>query len=122
MDKKERDRRLAIIAESACWDGVGNEDGKTILNLVMVCTAGAERGQEIEKRYVFQGSPPEYLCRDLLKMGYMVQSLEQLKDIAGQLVGIVIRVSLAQDGGTSRVYIDDYFGRDNPKKYTAMNG
>lgn len=114
---EEYERRMAIITESACWAGSGNEDGKTVLNLVMICISGAQRGQELDKRYVFASDPPEYLRRDLLKMGFRVESTERLKDIAGQFVGIIIRVSLAQDGDTFRVYIDDYFGRDNPQKY-----
>lgn len=119
MDKKERTKRMAIIAESTCWDGSGEEDGKTVFNLMMICIAGDERGQKLDKRYVFKETLPDYLCRDLLCMGYMLKSIEQLKDIAGQLVGVVIRVSLVQDSDTLRVYIDDYFGRDNPKKYAV---
>lgn len=118
MERKDRFRRMAIITESACWEGSGDEDGKTVFNLVMVYIAGEASGKELDKRYVFKENPPEYLCRDLLRMGYVVQTVDQLKDIAGQLVGAVVRVSLAQDGDTFRVYIDDYFGRDDPSKYT----
>lgn len=119
MEKKERVRRMAIIAESACYDGVGNQEGKTILNLVLVYTAGAERGQEAERRYEFEGDPPEFLRRDMLRLGFLVNTAEQLKDAANQLVGIIVRVSLVQDSDTLRVYIDDYFGRDDPKKYAV---
>lgn len=117
MDKKDRNRGMAIITESACWDGVRDEEGKTVLNLVMVCIAGGERGKEIERRYVFKDDPPEYVRHDMLLLGYRTDTVEALKKIAGQLVGVVVRVSLVKDGGTLRVYIDDYFGRDDPKKY-----
>lgn len=118
-DQSERARRMAIITESYCFDGVGNQYGKTILILVMVYTSGAERGEEIEKRYEFEGNPPEYLKREMLRIGFRVEQTEQLKKVVDQLVGFIVRVSLLQSGDTLRVYIDDYFGRDDPKKYTA---
>ncbi len=117
MEKKEHTRRMAIITESACWDGAREEEGKTVFNLVMICTSGEDSGKEFEKRYVFREDPPEFLRHDLLLMGYIVQSVSDLKEMADQLVGVIVRVSLVKDGDTFRVYIDDYFGRDNPKKY-----
>ncbi len=122
MEEKKYVRRMAIIAEAACYDGVGNLQGKTFLTLQMIYTAGAERGQVVDKQYVFEGNPPDYLRRDLLRLGYMVDSTEKLMEITEQLIGVVVRVSLTQDGDTLHVYIDDYYGRDNPKKYNAVNG
>lgn len=122
MEKKDHMRRMAIISEAACYDGVGNQQGKTFLTLQMIYTAGAERGRVIDKRYTFEGDPPNYLCMDMLRLGFMVDSMEKLKEITEQLIGVVVRVSLTQDGDTLHVYIDDYYGRDNPKKYYAVNG
>ena len=117
--EKERVYRMAIISKADCYDGVGNRMGKTILYLALVYIAGAERGTEFEKRYEFEGNPPEFLRRDMLRLGFRVETPEQLKKTAGQLPGIIVRVSLLQSGDTLRIYIDDYFGRDDPKKYTA---
>lgn len=121
MEKKEYVRRMAIIANAECYDGVGNLQGKTTLLLELIETTGAKRGQVLEKRYTFEGSPPDYLCRDMLRLGYVAESLEKLKEITKQLIGIVVRVSLTQDGDALNVYIDDYYGRDNPTKYEAAN-
>ncbi len=119
MDDKKYNHKMVIITESDCRDGVGNEMGKTVLTLRMVFTAGDDRGKEITKICAFEGDPPEFLRREMLRLGFLVSSASRLKKIAPQLSGILARVSLAQDGGTSRVYIDDYFGRDNPVKYAV---
>lgn len=68
---------------------------------------------------MFEEKFPDSLCKDMLRMGFMVRSFEDIESITGQLVGIVVRVSLAQDGDTLRIYVDDYFGRDDPKKYAV---
>ncbi|MCI1965870.1 MAG: hypothetical protein LKJ17_07040 [Oscillospiraceae bacterium] len=117
MEKKDRIRKMAIVAEADCWDGVGNKEGKTILELLLIVTAGEDRGDVINRQYVFEGDPPDYICRDLLRMGYLVHTVEDLKKAADELVGMVVRVSLVRDGDTFRVFIDDYFGRDDPEKY-----
>lgn len=117
MEKWDRIRLMAIIAGSVWWDGVGAKEGDHTFELVMIVTAGERRGEEIDKRYIFRDDPPDFLCRDLLRLGLLVRTAEDLQAAAKQLIGIVVRVSLAEDGDTSRVYIDDYFGRDDPKKY-----
>lgn len=119
MDKKDRSREMVIITESACWDGSGSEEGKTIFNLVMVCIAGIDKGKELDKRYVLKDELPEYLQQDMLRLGYRVNTVKKLEEISEQLTGVVVRVSLMKDGDTLLVYIDDYFGRDDPKKYAA---
>jgi|GEM_PF-2694319 len=119
MEKRDRIRRMAIITESGCWRGVGRDEGKSTLFFEMVYISGAAKGETIEKRYVFEGNLPDPLCRDMLRMGFMVRSFEDIESITEQLVGIVVRVSLVQDGDTLRIYIDDYFGRDDPKKYAV---
>ncbi|WP_141826037.1 hypothetical protein [Clostridium sp. KNHs216] len=119
MEKRDRIRRMAIITESGCWKGVGRDEGKSTLFFEMVYISGSEKGKAIEKRYVFEEGLPDSLCKDMLRMGFMVKSFEDIESIAGLLVGIVVRVSLVQDGDTLRIYVDDYFGRDDPKKYAV---
>lgn len=121
MDKSDRIRKMAIIADADCYDGAGNQAGKTILRITMLYASGEDRGEELEKRYECEAPFPEYLQKDLLRLGFRVNSCEQLKAIARQLVGIIVRVSLVRNGDTFRVYIDDYFGRGDPQKF-KING
>lgn len=119
MDKK-RDRRMMIVRESACWDGYGPEEGCMVLNLVLVGMSGLGVGEELDKRYVYKASPPDCLRKDLLSMGYNVQTTDELRSIAGELVGAIVRVSVVkgdEEDAAEKVYIEDYFGRDDPSKY-----
>ncbi len=119
MDKSERIRKMAIISDADCYDGTGNQDGKTILQITMLYVSGRERGEELEKCYECEPPFPDFLQKDMLRLGFRVHSFEELKTIAKQLVGIIVRVSLVRNGGTFRVYIDDYFGRGDPHKFMA---
>lgn len=115
MDKREYTHRMAIITSAGCFSG--NRCGTTVLMLAMVCISGEARGMEIEKNYEIEDALPDYLKRDILRLGYRVETVEDLKEITESLEGIIVKVSLVGDGDALRVYIDDYFGRDNPKKY-----
>lgn len=121
MDKSDRIRKMAIIVNADCYDGTGNQDGKTILRIDMLYASGEEKGQELEKRYECEPPFPDFLQRDMLRLGFRVDSFEKLKTVAKQLRGIIVRVSLVPNGGTFRVFIDDYFGRGDPEKF-KVNG
>lgn len=120
MEKRDRARKMVIVTEAEFYDGVGKDVGRTIFELALTVTAGEGKGDEIVKKYVFDGALPDYLRRDLLRLGYLINSIEDLQRIAGKLIGMVLRVSLVKDGDALRVYLDDYFGRDDPKKYKAV--
>ena len=115
MEKRDRARLMAIITEVVCLNGVDFKEGEYTFELIMVITSGDRQGEEIDKRYEFSNNPPDYLRRDLLRLGFLIQTGEELAAISDQLVGMIVRLSL--DGDTSRIYIEDYFGRDDPKKY-----
>lgn len=116
MDKN-RVRKMAIISDAECWDGTGERTGKTIFEVLLIVTNGPDFGDVLISQYMFEGDLPDYLRRMLLKLGCVVNTAEGLKRIAAELTGIVVKVSLVMDGDISHVYIDDYFGRDDPEKY-----
>lgn len=120
MEKRDRVRKMVIVTEADCYDGIGSDIGRTIFELVLKVTAGEEKGDEVIKKYVFERDLPDYLRHDLLRLGYLIHSVEDLQRISRELVGMVLRVSLVKDGDALRVYLDDYFGRDDPKKYKAV--
>lgn len=122
MTDKTRERKMMIVREAGCWDGYGKEEGCTIFNLVMVSMADSDAGKETDRRYVFKEELPDYLRRDLLVMGYNTPSVQELRGILDDMVGIVVRVSLVSDGDTHKAYIEDYFGRDDPQKYKKTRG
>ena len=113
----DRIRVMAIVTESFCREGVGSKAGEHTFEVIMIVTSGERRGEEIDKRYTFLDDPPDYLRRDMLRLGFLIRTADELASIPKRLVGMILRVSLVKDGDASHVYIEDYFGQDDPKKY-----
>lgn len=117
MDEKHRTvKQLAIIVDSGC-ETDGKLWGKVCVYLKLLLLSDSPPRKPIWKRYRFEGNPSEYLVRDLQRLGFCADNLDQVLDAVYELPGIVVRVSLSNQDGASFVYLNDYFGRENPEKY-----
>lgn len=114
----QKKRQLAIIDSVQISPGRGRAAGQTICELQMIIMIGEERGQRIVKRYYFDRDLPDVLKQDFLRLGMLASEIGDLERSKSELVGRIARLALVTDeDGKLRIFVEDYIGSDDPRKY-----